>query len=191
MAKVKKNVVVKGLSGMLGDQVVFKRDKAGRTILSVKPTFPEDRVFSQAQKEQIEKFREALMYAKDAAKTEAVYAEKAEGTPLSAYNVAVADWFHEPEIGEIDLSGWAGQAGEPIRVKALDDVKVERVTVLIVDAEDVLIEQGAATQENGLWWVYTTTQAAAGRPKVIAVAQDLPGNIARMVAQIAKEQEAA
>jgi hypothetical protein len=96
MAKVKKNVVVNGLSGMLGDQVVFKRDKAGRTILSVKPTFPEDRVFSEAQKKQIEAFREALIYARDAAKTEAVYAEKAEGTPLSAGNVAVADWFHEP-----------------------------------------------------------------------------------------------
>ncbi len=190
MAKVKKNVVVNGLSGMLGDQVVFKRDKAGRTILSVKPTFPEDRVFSEAQKKQIEAFREALIYARDAAKTEAVYAEKAEGTPLSARNVAVADWFHEPEIGEIDLDGWTGQAGEPIRIKALDDVKVERVTVIITDAEDVLIEQGAATQDDGLWWVYTTTQATAGQPKVIAVAQDLPGNIARMVAQTAQEQSA-
>jgi hypothetical protein len=60
--------------------------------------------------------------------------------------------------------------------------------VLITDAEDVLIEQGAAEQVNGLWWVYTTTQAAAGQPKVIAMAQDLPGNIARMVAQTAQEQ---
>ena len=34
MARVKKNVVMKGLSGSLGDQVVIKRDKAGRTIVS-------------------------------------------------------------------------------------------------------------------------------------------------------------
>lgn len=185
MAKVKKNVVIKGLSGSLGDQLVIKGGKGGRTIVSVKPTFPEDRVFSQAQKEHMEDFREALMYAKDAARVEAIYAEKAEGTPLSGYNVAVADWFHAPEIGAIDLSGWTGQAGQPIRIKALDDVKVERVTVLITDAEDVLIEQGAAVQENGLWWVYTTTQPASGQPKVIAVAQDLPGNIARAVKEAA------
>jgi hypothetical protein len=51
MAKVKKNIVMNRLSGTLGDQVVLKRDKAARTILSVKPTFPEDREFSDAQKE--------------------------------------------------------------------------------------------------------------------------------------------
>ncbi|MBN1428825.1 MAG: hypothetical protein JXB07_10605 [Anaerolineae bacterium] len=191
MAKVRKNIVISGSSGALGDQLVLKRDKAGRTILSAKPTFPEDREFTQAQKDQMAAFREATLYAKSAARTEAIYAEKAKDTPRSGFNVAMADWFHAPEIGEIDLSGWTGQAGERIRVKALDDVKVERVTVLIADAEDVIIEQGAAEQVDGLWWVYTTTQAAAGRPKVIALAQDLPGNIARMVAQIAKEQEAA
>jgi hypothetical protein len=195
MAKVKKNIVMKGLSGSLGDQLVVKGGKGGRTIISIKPTFPEDREFSDAQKEHMEDFREAMMYAKDAAKTEAVYAEKAEDTPLSAYNVAIADWFHEPEIGDIDLSGWTGQAGEPIRIRAVDDVKVERVTVVITDAEGVLIEQGAATQEatqeDKLWWVYTTTKPAAGLPKVIAVARDLPGNIAQMEVQTTPVQQTA
>ena len=189
MARVKKNVVVKGLCGVLGDQVVFKRDKAGRTIVSVMPTFPDDREFSDAQKGHMEDFRRATQYAKAAARAEAIYAEKAEGTPMSAYNVAVGDWFHAPEIGEMDLSGWTGQAGEPIRIEALDDVMVKRVTVIVTDAEGVLIEQGAATQEawqeeGGLWWVYTTTQAAAGQPKVIAVAQDLPGHVGQKVAQM-------
>ncbi len=188
MAKVQKNIVINGVSGMLGDQLVLKRDKAGRTIVSVKPTFPEDREFTQQQKDHMEDFREATLYAKVAAKTEAIYDEKAEDTPMSGFNVAVADWFHEPEVDEIDLSGWTGQAGQSIRIKALDDVKVERVTVLITGEDDVLIEQGAAVvQEDGLWWVYTTTQAAAGRPKVIAIAQDLPGHAAQLV----KAQEAA
>jgi hypothetical protein len=66
-------------------------------------------------------------------------------------------------------------------------VKVKRVTVLITSEEDMLIEQGAAAQEDGLWWIYTTTQAVSGQPKVIAVAQDLPGNIAQLV----KAKEAA
>ena len=184
MAKVKKNVVMKGLSGSLGDQLVIKRDKAGRTIIGVMPTFPDDREFSDAQKGHMADFRRATQYAKGTAKAQAIYAEKAEDTPMSAYNVAVADWFHAPEIGEIDLSGWTGQAGEPIRIEALDDVLVKRVTVIITDAEGVLIEQGAATQEeDSLWWVYTTTQAAAGQPKVIAVAQDLPGHVGQGMAQ--------
>jgi len=195
LARVKKNVVVKGLCGVLGDQVVFKRDKAGRTIVSVMPTFPDDREFSDLQKGHMADFRRATQYAKAAAKAEAIYAEKAEGTPMSAYNVAVGDWFNAPEIGAIDLSGWTGQAGEPIRIEALDDVMVKRVTVIVTDAEGVLIEQGAAVQEeDDLWWVYTTTQAAAGQPKVIAMAQDLPGHVGQKAAQmgalIAQEEAA-
>jgi len=188
MARVKKNVVMKGLSGSLGDQVVIKRDKAGRTIVSVMPTFPDDREFSDAQKEHMADFRRATQYAKAAARSQAIYAEKAEGTPMSAYNVAVGDWFNAPEIGEIDLSGWTGQAGEPIRIEAWDDVMVKRVTVMVADAEGVLLEQGAAVQEEGgLWWVYTTTQAAPGQPKVIAVAQDLPGHVGQKVAEMAAQ----
>ncbi len=187
MARVKKNVVMKGLSGMLGDQVVVRQDKAGRTIICIKPTFPEDRELSEAQRQQVEAFKEAAQYARVAAKSEAIYGEKAEDTPRSGYNIAIADWFHEPEVDEIDLSGWTGQAGESIRIKAVDDVKVERVTVLITNAEGVLIEQGAAVQEDDLWWVYTTTQAVSGQPKVIAIAQDLPGHVGQMM----KAKEAA
>ena len=49
-------------------------------------------------------------------------------------NVAVADFFHAPEIEEVDLEGYSGKTGELIRVKARDDVQVTRVAVLISDA---------------------------------------------------------
>jgi hypothetical protein len=181
MAKVRNNIVVQGLSGSLGDQLVIKQDKAGRTIVSVKPTFDEHRTFSDSQKAQQTKFQEAAAYAK-AAKTEAVYAQEAAGTPKSAYNVAMADWFHPPEIVEVNLEGWTGQAGQPIRIRALDDVQVKQVTVVITDEDDAVLEQGAATVE-GTWWVYTTTAAATGHPKVLVSAQDLPGHVARVAKQ--------
>jgi len=183
MAKVRNNIVIQGLSGTLGDQVTIKQDKAGRTIVGVKPTFSENRQFTEQQRAQQEKFKEATAYAKTAAQSEEAYATRAEGTPQSAYNVAVADWFHTPEIGEIDLSEWTGQAGQAIRIKAQDDVRVTRVTVVITDEQEAVIEQGAAMNGGGVWWVYMTTAAASGQPRVIATAEDLPGHIARVVKQ--------
>ena len=179
MAKVRSNIIVDGIGGMLGNQLVFKQDKAGRTIVSVKPTFDENRTFSDAQQAQQEAFREAAAYARTA-KDEPVYEQKAEGTTKSAYNIAMADWFHEPEILEIDLSGWHGQAGQTIRIKAQDDVKVTQVTVAITGADDALLESGNAVQSEGLWWEYTSTAAAQEGAKVMVSARDLPGHIAKM-----------
>ena len=110
MAKVRNSVVIRGVSGSFGEQLVIKIDKAGRTIVSKKPEFDENRVFTPAQLAHQEAFREARAYAQDA-KAEAVYVAKAEGTPMSPANVALADWFHAPEVKEIDLSAWTGGSG--------------------------------------------------------------------------------
>lgn len=179
MAKIRKNIIIQGFSGTLGDQLVIKQDKAGRTILAVPPTFDADRTFSEAQQQQHGKFRDASTYAKDA-KSEAVYVEKAEGTPMNSYNVAMADWFHAPEVQEIDMEGWGGPAGGVIRVKAVDDVQVTQVTVLITDPGGAVLEQGAATLGDGGWWSYTTQTAISGSPRVVASARDLPGNVAQL-----------
>ncbi|MGC1376871.1 MAG: hypothetical protein WA821_11630 [Anaerolineales bacterium] len=179
MAKVRQNIVVQGLSGSLGDQLVIKQDKAGRTIVSIKAAYSPNREFSDLQKSHQDSFREAAAYGQSA-QGNPVYAQKAEGTPMSAYNVAMADWFHAPEILDVDLSAWSGGAGQAIRVKAMDDVQVKQVTVVITDEKDAVLEQGAATQADNLWWQYTTTAAAGGSPKVLVSAQDLPGHIAEM-----------
>jgi hypothetical protein len=179
MAKVRNNVIVRGLSGSFGDQMVIKIDKAGRTIVSNKPEFDEDRAFTPAQQAQQERFREARAYAKDAKDLE-VYAQKAEGTPMSSSNIAMADWFHAPEIKEIDLSDWTGQIGQCIRIQAMDDVEVKQVSVVITDENDAVLEQGAASKEDAVWWMYRTTATATGNPKVLAAAEDLPGHITQM-----------
>jgi hypothetical protein len=177
MAKVRNNIVIHGLSGSLGDQLVVRQDKAGRTIVGTSPSFDPNRPFSDAQKEVHEKFREATSYAKEA-KGNAAYADKAEGTPKTPYNVAVADWFHAPEVSEVDASAWHGQIGQVIRIKAVDDVQVTQVNVVITDAAGVVLEQGPATQADGHWWTYTTTATAADGARIVASARDLPGNLA-------------
>jgi len=179
MAKNLSNVVVSGLSGSLGRQVVLKRDKAGRTIVSAHPTYKPDRVFTALQLNHQNAFREAVAYALSA-QSNKIYAKKAAGTPLSPYNLAVADWFNSPQILDIDLAGWTGQPGRRIRVKALDDVLVKQVSVIVTDQAGALLEQGPATQVDNLWWEYTTTATGTGVLKVTASAQDLPGHTAQL-----------
>ena len=179
MAKVRNNIIIQGLSGSLGEQLVIKQDKSGRTIVAVPPTYDENRTFSEAQQAQHGKFREAATYAKDA-KTQEAYQVKAEGTPQTPYNVAMADWFHAPEVQEIDMENWNGAVGDIIRIKAVDDVQVTQVTVLITEQSGTVLEQGAATNAGSGWWTYTTQTAVSGSPRVVASARDLPGHIAEL-----------
>jgi len=181
MAKVDKNIVITGLSGSLGDQLVIQEARGGRTIVRTKPR-PSDKPPSEAQTAQRDQFREAVTYAKQAAKSEPAYAAKAEGTAQTAFNVALADFLHPPEIVELDVSGYTGKVGETIRVRARDDVAVKTVNVAIAAADGTLIESGAAAAAAGVpgWWAYLTKAAATGNGvKVLAVAQDLPGHEAR------------
>ena len=179
MAKVRNNIVIQGLSGSLGDQLVVKLDKAGRTIVGVSPTFDPNRSYSEAQLEQQDHFREAAAYAKSA-KSQEVYIEKSKDTPRMPANVAMADWFHAPEILELDVSAWHGAVGQMIRVKAMDDVQVTQVNLVITDSAGAVLEQGQAVRADGLWWNYTATATAPESPRIVVTARDLPGHIAQM-----------
>lgn len=180
MAKVLRNIVMQGLSGSLGGQLVFRQSRSGHTIVCSKPSFNPNRTFSVAQQAHQDAFREAAAYAQSA-KEDAVYVQKAASLAIRPYNLALADWFHAPELLDIDLNGWNGQVGQIIRVKAMDDVQVTQVMVVIRDGHDVVLEQGAATQVDSLWWEYITTTAVSGNLKVLASAKDLPGHDAEMV----------
>ncbi len=181
MAIVETNIVLRGVSGKIGDQLVLKHyKKSGRTVLSAKPTFGERRVFSAAQKSRQEAFREAVGYARRASKTEAIYGERARASGRTAYHIALADWLDAPEIEAVSLSTWSGQVGESIHVQAVDDVKVTRVTVVIRDEQDRVLEQGEARQASERKWVYTTTGEARGQARVVVTAMDLPGHTAEV-----------
>ena len=61
MAQVKKNLITKGLSGILGGTLVF-RNVGEKTVVSVAPTTTKEA--SPAQKNHREKFQQAVFYAK-------------------------------------------------------------------------------------------------------------------------------
>ena len=179
MAKIYDNMVVRGLSGALGRQLVVRHDKAGRTIVGNWPKFKATREFSETQIAHENAFREAAAYAQSA-KDQPIYTSKAIGTALSAYNVALADWFHASEIKALELGSWKGQPGQLIRIKALDDVLVKQVSVTITSAAGAVLEKGDAVQTDSMWWEYTTTANGSGNLTVTAAAQDMPGNVTEM-----------
>ncbi|WP_423129826.1 hypothetical protein [Gaoshiqia sp. Z1-71] len=181
MAEVKKNIITQGMSGKLGDTIVFRLVN-GKTIVAAKPALS-DKEPSDSQKSHRERFQEAVIYARHIlqdAGLKSVYQEAASSKPgVSAYNIAVADFFGAPDIQEIDLSQYTGQAGDPIVVKVTDDFKVAKVRVEIYNPDGSLVEQGEAVKTtDGLRWLYSATAVndTLDGDKILIKAYDIPGN---------------
>lgn len=168
MAKVKRNLILQGISGAIDKTLVFRQMRDGTTILSAAPDFSR-RVFSKGQLTHQSRFRQAAAYARHAARTTPIYAELTKGTTRTAYNIALSDWFNPPVIDSIEL------LDDRIRVAASDNVLVVKVLVTIMDEQEEVLEQGQAKQVNKTFWEYSAQ--AAGR--IIVEAWDLPGNKTR------------
>lgn len=171
MAKVEDNMVVRGLSGKIGD-LVFQHMPDGNTYVRARPNFSH-RKFSKGQKGHQSRFQEAVAYARDAAKTQPIYAKLAAGTIMSAYNFALSDWFNPPMIHKIE------RKGELIRVEASDNVMVAKVLVTVVDEAGKVVEKKEAVKMDPStgsgWWEVNLV----GEGKVLSEAWDLAGNVAR------------
>lgn len=180
MAQSKNNIVTHGLSGKVGDILVFSQ-RNGKTIVS---KAPKDRTgeASAKQKGQIAKFQQAVIYAKTALQdetTKALYAAAASSEKgVSTYNVAVADLLNAPKIEEIDLSNYKGNINDTISVRVTDDFQVVTVKIIINNADGSLVEQGNATLQ-GVKWVYTATvkNDDLSGDKITIQATDIPENL--------------
>jgi len=182
MAVSKRNVLTKGLSGMLSSLIVF-RQKGTKTVVAAAPIKGKKGNASPAQLKVRDQFKLASVYAKAAVKDPAlkkVYEEKA--TPdQSAYNIAFADFYKAPNIVSLGFEKYTGLAGQLISPSVDDLLPAKSVQVRIEKADGTLVEQGAAVmRDDKLHWDYTTTQAntPAGGSKLIVTATDNPGNIA-------------
>ena len=178
MAKVRNNLVVHGLSGMIGKQVVIRRQKNGEYTVAAAPG-PSSRELSDAQKAHHERFRQAITFAKGAQKA-SEYRTVADSRNQSPFNVAVADFLHPPEIQQIDLSAYKGAPGESISITATDDVIVKTVGVLIATEDGTLVEKGSAVRSssNPNQWMYTATaNAPASSVKIVVDVADLAGQV--------------
>jgi hypothetical protein len=179
MTIVELDGTVQGLRGKIGN-LIFRQLPNGTTVMSQGQPQKNSRQKKRAkerrsprQKEHNSRFQQAAFYARRAARTEPVYAELAALTPMwTAYNHALHDWFHAPQIGCVT------QQDGCILVEATDSVQVTRVRVTILDGEGQVLGAGEALRAADGWWEFASR--ATGKT-VVAEAWDLPGNVTKLV----------
>ncbi len=179
MAQSKNNIITHGLSGKVGDIIVFSQ-RGGKTIVSKAPRkrTGED---SEKQKEQQIKFQQAVLYGKSVI-ADPTQKELYESTDKKAYNVAVADMLNAPKIEKIDFTSYTGQVGDTIKIRVMDDFAVTSVRVTIEKSDGSLVEAGNATLQ-GIDWVYTATATNSdlNGDKITIQATDTPANLSEKI----------
>ncbi|MDR2907962.1 MAG: hypothetical protein LBU91_08250 [Bacteroidales bacterium] len=176
MAKSKNNVLTHGLSGKIGDLLVFY-ERNGKTIVAKRPTVNWER--SEKQKEHCCRFQKASHYAK-IAQHEEIYINAAAKQGRRPYNLALTDAFHVPEIEKIDHSNYSGKVNDKIIITVTDNFQVKEVTVRIINSNNLLVEEGKATPSKiDDEWIYIATKVNNKQIgcRIEVLASDIPGNI--------------
>lgn len=164
MAKVRKNPVIQGISGKIGN-LVFKQLPDGSTIVTAKQVL-HNKKWSKGQLAHQARMREAAAYGKEA-QYHPVYVGLAEKSTLTGYNFAFGDRLKPPVIHNIERVEGA------VRVRASDNVMVTKVEVIILDeAGNVLVKGLAAQIEKDVWEYVSEVEG-----RVVAKAWDLAGNV--------------
>lgn len=93
-------------------------------------------------------------------------------------NVAVSDWFHPPEIDEVDFYAYHGRAGDRIVIYLSNQIKVDSVKLAISDLDGNVIERGHAARTDDFEWTYTASEDLPGDDAIFVITvRDLPGNV--------------
>ena len=163
MAKVRKNPVIQGISGKIGN-LVFKQLPDGSTIVTARVVL-HNKKWSKAQLAHQARMREAAAYGREA-QHQAVYAALAEKSTLTGYNFAFADRMKPPVIHAIERRDGC------IWVRASDNIGVVRVEVRVLDEAGTVLTKGEAVQTSKEVWEYATE--VSGR--VVVRVWDLAGN---------------
>ena len=181
MAKIKDNLLVRGASGNVGKQFVYRK-RGNETFIARMPVFDKDAEPTEKQEKARDLFAAAALYAQSAIadpELKKAYGKKAP-PGKTAYNMAFRDFLKAPKVKSINTSGYNGTPGSTIAIAAKDDFRVAEVRVSIRTAEGVLVEEGTAVMHtiNRGSWIYTAKQsnAALTGSVIQATATDIPGN---------------
>ena len=131
MAHLDANTLIGILQGRLGD-IVFAKTKDGRVIVRHRPMRKAPFTPLEASNQSL--FTRAARYVRSLRNDPEKYAEyqaAAKARGKRACELANADFRHPPEIHDVDLSGYAGRAGDSITVRAVDDFGVSSIFVTL------------------------------------------------------------
>jgi hypothetical protein len=185
MAKIYSNMLVKGASGHVGKQFVYKQ-KGNQTLIAKMPKINKNQAPTGDQVRVRELFAAAVNYASGAVNDPVLKAEyqKKAGQSTTAYNIAFRDYLKAPVVKSINADQYNGTVGSLITVNARDDFRVAEVKVSITDANGVLVEEGNAVLhpiDRNKWNYSATVSLAAIAGSIItAEAMDIPGNKAKL-----------
>ncbi|MEJ1241013.1 hypothetical protein WBG78_22895 [Chryseolinea sp. T2] len=189
MPIVTNNFLLKGFSGALGKNVVFKQyTKRGIVIAANYPTKRKSDSDKQIAQQRV--FKYAIEYARNAtahSQVSAIYSKGVDAIRTSVNAVAMKDVLTPPEVREVNLLTYTGAPGELIRVRAWDDFKVMAVSITIAKADGTIIEEGNALPrgKRGLWRMATTVRNDSVPGTVFTVtATDMAGNKAKRTVRI-------
>lgn len=162
MTEVNLNETVNGYRGSIG-RLVFKQYR-GRTIVARKPIITKPPTEGQLAHRQ--RFKDAAAFAKSAAADSALrafYEPIAKERDITVHALAMADFLNRPSFQYIDLFDYKGRVGDPIVIKALDDLGLVDVDVELVTQEGAPIESGKAVEQGtgSGKWIYTATAPVA------------------------------
>ncbi|MRG46623.1 hypothetical protein GFS24_15980 [Chitinophaga sp. SYP-B3965] len=181
MALINENLLVRGASGNVGKQFVYRR-RGNNTHIVKMPSIKKGAVATTEQLEARDRFADAVLYAQGAISSAELKKEYQKTAPpgKTAYNMAFRDYLKAPVVKKIDASKYNRTPGSTIVVHAKDDFRVASVKVSIFNNQGNLLEEGEALinpVKRGQW-VYTVTQADTELTAAVirAKATDLPGN---------------
>ena len=177
MSKVIFNGSIEGLRGRIGN-LIFRQLPDGTTVVTTAPEKKNSRQKKRArlkrserQNAHNEEFQEAVHYWHWKGKKNPVYTELAAATVMrTAYNFAISDWFHAPEVHRIE---WREGS---IWVQATDNVRVAKVVIEVRDEQDRVLEKGEGIRQERDWWEYLPQVAGTS---IGVEAWDLAGNVTK------------
>lgn len=180
---ISEGLFTKGLRGMVGGTMVFKRVN-GETVVSAAPQRGTN-VPTIGQMAQRQKFRLASFYAIRATSDPALLAVyTAVGQTKGTKNlraVMMADYFDSPEILTCKVEDNTLQPGTKIlAILAISYVRVKSVSVSVIDPGGLVVEDGyAALGPDSQTWMYEFQNEAnlIANVSFNITAISLPGNV--------------
>lgn len=188
MASIVLNPAIQVISGDVAG-FVYRQQADGSVVLAKKALLDPQRIPSEAQAGQMQKFKEAsARYTRlmEDLGVQAAYEKLAtERGPKSRLRaLVIGDILKAPKITTIDLSDYQGTAGNLIRIVAEDSVGVSGLKLSIRDATENRPIESADMALNGnvkgtVEWVYAATQSITNghEVQILVTAFDLAGNL--------------